>query len=157
MVEIQFFYDKNSLQIMAVYVNVKTGSSVFKDADVYAEVNVEDPPYRVTRDHKVVLDPSGEITGTVASVNPVQPSPTLKEWPNPFHGRVVGGDPAAVKPLHVERDIEGQTRDYWCYVTEDVRDLYAAGRLSVGDVVIVIFVDHDLDKPLATQKVYRSW
>jgi len=77
--KVQFFYRLDTLQIDAVYRDCTTESTVFKDPSVYAEVNVEDPPYEVTRDHKVVLDADGNIVGSEPSPNPVQPTPE----PNP--------------------------------------------------------------------------
>lgn len=79
MVEIQFFYKTDTLQIEAVYGDSTTNSSVFKDTNVYTEINVVDPPYSVTRNHKVILNAEGEVIDTEESANPVQPPP----WVNP--------------------------------------------------------------------------
>ena len=76
MADTQFFYRKDTLQIDAVFRGCKTESARFKDKATYMEVNVADPPYPVTRDHKVVLDPEGNVVGTEPSPNPVQPTPT---------------------------------------------------------------------------------
>lgn len=73
--ETQFFYRKDTLQIDAVYIDTITQSTVFKDPNVYVEVNVTDPPYVVSRDHKVVLDAQGNVSGTHEFTNPVQPTP----------------------------------------------------------------------------------
>jgi len=82
MVEIQFFYRKDTLQIDAVFRDCTTTSTVFKDTNVYAEVNVTDPPYEVTRDHKVILDAEGNVIDTGPSPNPVQPTPTPPVYPS---------------------------------------------------------------------------
>lgn len=71
----QFFYRLDTLQIDAVLRDCKTTSSVFKDPATYMEVNVTDPPYKVTRDRKVVLDAGGTVIGTHEFTNPVQPTP----------------------------------------------------------------------------------
>jgi len=71
--EYQFFYRLDTLQIDAVYRDCKTNSTVFKDTNVYAEVNVVNPPYAVTRNHKVVLDAEGNVIGTEPTPNPAQP------------------------------------------------------------------------------------
>lgn len=81
MVQTQFFYRKDTLQICAVYQDCTTESTVFKDPAKYVEINVVDPPYPVTRDHRVVLDAKGDVAGTEPSVNPVQPKPALPEAP----------------------------------------------------------------------------
>jgi len=71
--EFQFFYRRDNQQIDAVYRDCKSNSAVFKDPATYMEVNVTDPPYEVTRDHKVILDTEGNVIGTEPSPNPVQP------------------------------------------------------------------------------------
>ncbi len=74
---IQYFYRKDTLQIDAVFRDCQTNSAVFKDINIYAEVNVENPKYTVSRNHKVQLDAQGSVIGTLESVNPVQPSPPV--------------------------------------------------------------------------------
>lgn len=64
---------------------------------------------------------------------------------------------SAEKPLKVKRTLAGTDYQIWCYVSESVKNDYIAGTLQIGDVVIVIFVDKDITKPLAQQKVYKSW
>lgn len=77
--KLQFFYRLDTLQIDAVYIDCKTKSKVFKDLDVYVEVNVKDPSYELSRNRKVILDEGGQVVDTEDSVNPVQPTPD----PNP--------------------------------------------------------------------------
>lgn len=81
MVKTQFFYRLDTFQIDAVYRGCKSSSSLFTDGSVYAEVVVEDPPYVVDRDHLVILDAQGRVVDTSPHVNPVQPSPALREVP----------------------------------------------------------------------------
>lgn len=52
-----------------------TNSKKFKDANVYAEVNVVNPSYKITRDHKVILGSNGAVIGTEVNLNPLQPTP----------------------------------------------------------------------------------
>ena len=47
----------------------------FKDINVYAEVNINNPSYKVTRDHKVILGFDGNVIATEVSPNPLQPTP----------------------------------------------------------------------------------
>lgn len=61
-----------------------------------------------------------------------------------------------VKPLTVKRTYEETEYTVDCYVSQDLVDLYPA-YLQVGDYVIVDFIDGDLTKPFASQKVYKSW
>lgn len=157
MVETQFFYRLDTLQIDAVYLDCKSSSSVFKDSSTYVEVNVADPGYKVTRNHKVVLDAEGHVTGTQGSANPVQPEPVVVLLPNPGYGVIIGADLGAEKPLHVRKVYKEKTFEFWCYVTQDIKDAYQAGNLALGDVVSFVFVDHETDKPLAQQKVVKTW
>jgi len=71
--------------------------------------------------------------------------------------KVSGFQPASDKPLVVSRIWKGQERIVSCYVTEQLKDLYLAGTLVVGDFVTVDFIEGDIDKPLAMVKVYKSW
>lgn len=59
--------------------------------------------------------------------------------------------PASEKPLRVTR----RNRLIDCYVTQSVVSLYLAGELNVGDMVVGVFVDGDIDKPLVLDKIYR--
>lgn len=58
---------------------------------------------------------------------------------------------ASEKPLRVTR----RNRLIDCYVTQSVVALYLAGQLNIGDMVVGIFVDGDIDKPLISDKIYR--
>jgi len=82
MVQIQFFYRIDTYQIDALYIDCKSNSTIYKDTNVYVEVNVTDPIYTVSRDHKVILDGEGNVIDTEEFINPTQPTPT----PNPHQG-----------------------------------------------------------------------
>ena len=81
MTEYQFFYRTDTLQIDAVYRGCKTESARFKDKATYIEVNVTDPAYEVSRDHKVVLDDDDNVIWTEVQENPLQPTPARLEVP----------------------------------------------------------------------------
>lgn len=157
MTSYQFFYRLDTLQIDAVFRDCTTGSTVFKDPAIYVEVNVLDPPYEVTRDHKVILDAQGNVVDTEAHANPVRPAPPPEFPPNPGYGIVQEIDVMREKPLRVKKTWEGREYERWCYVTQDLKDAYDAGNLNPGDIVSYIFVDNDYDKPLAQQKVLKTW
>ena len=76
MIETQFFFRKDSLQIDAVYRGCKTQSAKWKDPATYIEVVVQDPKYVVSRNYKVVLDAGGHVLRTTQHQNPAQPSPS---------------------------------------------------------------------------------
>lgn len=87
--------------------------------------------------------------------------PPTKPEPPPegvtYWAQVAGFDAQATKPLQVTRVWQGDTITLWTYVTEQVKDAYLAGNLATGDFVLVVFVDSERDKPIATQKVFKSW
>ena len=76
---------------------------------------------------------------------------------NPTYAIIEEFNASAEKPLKVKRTLAGTEYHIWCYVSEEVKDAYVAGTLQIGDIVIVIFVDRDINKPLVQQKVYKSW
>lgn len=59
--------------------------------------------------------------------------------------------PASEKPLRVTR----RNRLIDCYVTQSVVKLYLAGELNIGDMVIGVFIDGDIAKPLILDKIYK--
>ena len=115
-------------------------------------VRITDPPFEVSRDHKAIIE-DGVLIATEASPNPIQPEPP---GPNPsMHwARVDSFHAGEQKPLRVKRQWQGRKITVDCYVTQNIADMYQAGNLAAGDVVLVIFVEGDLDKPIAIDKVY---
>ena len=80
------------------------------------------------------------------------------EVTNSSHWAVVNAfNVGQAKPLNVTRTWCGHAVELDCYVTQDVVDNYQASSLAIGDYVLVDFVDGDLDKPLAVNKIYKSW
>lgn len=92
-------------------------------------------------------------TETIA-LNPdyTKPEPMYTYW-----AKVKAFDTGAEKPMTVERTIDDTTYTVDVYVTERVKDLYQDGTLVVGDFVLIVFVDGQYSKRIATQKIYKSW
>jgi len=78
---IQFFYRKDTLQIDAVYRGCLSNSTKYVAGDTYEEVIWINPPFDVTRNHKVLLNAEGEVIDTEAHENLTQPTPTPEEVP----------------------------------------------------------------------------
>lgn len=98
--------------------------------------------------------PSSTPTGKLLRPPPGPPSP----FPSCTHWAIVEAiNPALAKPLRARRTWEGHEYTFNCYVATEIVDLWQAGRLGIGDFVIVDFVDEDPDLPLATLKVFKSW
>lgn len=72
-----------------------------------------------------------------------------------YYAKVAGIDASRTdkKYIQVTRTIEGQGLTAWCYVTYSMLQAYQAGDLAIDDYVIIGFVDNDLDKPIAMNKV----
>lgn len=154
---IQFFYRIDTLQIDAVYRDCKTSSPVFLDPSTYVEVNVTDPGYVVDRNHKVVLDAGGAVIGTHEFENPVQPEePKVLEM-SMHAGRITGFDAGVIRPLKARILQDGDTFDVDCFVTQDLVDAFLAGSLAVNDWVLIYFLDMDINRAIAQQKVFKTW
>jgi hypothetical protein len=75
----------------------------------------------------------------------------------PFYATITAMNVGAKKPLEVTRNWKGYTFTFNCYVTQDLRDQYVAGNVTIGDIVVVVFVDGDYQQALATQKIFKTW
>ena len=64
-------------------------------------------------------------------------------------------DPTKVRPAKVKRMWEEREYFYDCFVTETIKDMYAAGNIQIGDFVLVRF--DDMGEQLVTEKIYKSW
>jgi len=64
-------------------------------------------------------------------------------------------DPTKARPARIKRVWEG--RDYYfdCLVTQTVKDEYVAGKIKVGDYLIVHF--DDIGEMVVTAKIFKSW
>lgn len=116
-----------------------------------------DPPYEVTRDHKVVLDIEGNVIGTEPSINSMQPVIVPQLRMSLHEARIISFDTEAVKPVKTKLIQDGNEFDVDCYVTQDLVDAYQAGDLKVGDWVLVYFIDQREDKAIAQQKIFKTW
>lgn len=76
-------------------------------------------------------------------------------------------NPGAVKPATVTRIFlteegfttlwNGKEWQYDCYVTQSVVDEWQEGKIVVGDFVFVEFLEGDVNKPIVTLKIFKSW
>ena len=84
------------------------------------------------------------------------PTPVVSQPPRSTHfARITAFNTTAVKPLSVVRTWSGKDYYYNCYVTQDIVDAYLAGKLRIGDYVLVHFDDSGVE--VATQKIYKTW
>ena len=113
--------------------------------------------YRMTSD---TFDPDwekgDEPHGTMVFTDEPSPPPPSPEPPKSTHyARVTGFTPTAVRPLSVVRTWNGQDFPYDCFVTQDLVDAYIAGKLVIGDWVLIHF--DDCGEQIAMMKIYTTW
>ena len=65
-----------------------------------------------------------------------------------YWAKVKAFEPTAEKPLRVERTYRDKTHTINCYVTTQIRDEHQAGTLTIGDYVLISFIDGNPDKAL---------
>lgn len=71
-----------------------------------------------------------------------------------YWARVAGFMPAEEKPILVRRSFAGTEIQVECYATQTAATLFQQGKLVVGNIVIVAFVDEDLAKAIVLDKVW---
>ncbi|MBI2849766.1 MAG: hypothetical protein HYX80_01830 [Chloroflexi bacterium] len=63
----------------------------------------------------------------------------------------------AVKPATVRRNWQGTDYTLDCYITQHVRDEWVAGRIAIGDYVLVEYLDQDPDRAGVVAKIVKTW
>lgn len=76
--------------------------------------------------------------------------------------KLVDIDPSAVRPATVVRKFLGETYQVKCLVSQSAKDMYLEGTLSIGDYVVVSFIDEIPDSreyniAVIVDKVWESW
>lgn len=71
-------------------------------------------------------------------------------------------NPSLAKPATVTRRFNGVNFDINCFVSQTVVELYQLGKISIGDYVIVSFIDEtpnatEFNVAIVVDKVYESW
>lgn len=86
------------------------------------------------------------------------PAPTVvPEPPHSTHVSIlVGVDAAKARPAKIKRVWNSRDYYYDCFATQTVKDEFVAGKISVGDYVLVHF-DDILGEQVVTAKVFKSW
>jgi hypothetical protein len=64
-------------------------------------------------------------------------------------------DPTKARPARIKRVWEGRAYHYDALVTQTVKDEYVAGKIKVGDYLIVHF--DDMGELVVTAKIFKSW
>ena len=64
-------------------------------------------------------------------------------------------DPTKTRPAKVKRVWEGRNYFYDCFATQTVKDEYVAGKIKIGDYVLVHF--DNTGEQIVMAKVWKSW
>ena len=64
-------------------------------------------------------------------------------------------DPNKARPAKVKRTWQGIDYFYDCLVTQTVKDEFVAGKIKIGDYVLVHM--DDIGEQVVTGKVFKSW
>lgn len=97
-------------------------------------------------------EPYGTMTFTDAPEAP--PAPTEPSYSTHI-SILVAVDPVKARPAKIKRVWEGRDYFYDCFATQTVKDEYVAGKILIGDYVLVHF--DDTDEQIVTAKVFKSW
>lgn len=88
---------------------------------------------------------------------------TAEDLPKSEHiGMLMSVTSANAKPAVIRRRFLGQNYDTNCLVTQSVAELYQAGKIQVGDFVLVSFIEEIPNTEerliaIVTDKIYKSW
>lgn len=74
-----------------------------------------------------------------------------------FFARIDSIHPANEKPLAVKRTFQGTEYTINCYVTRTVKEGLEAGKITVGNIVLVVFVDAKITQATVIAKVIATW
>lgn len=64
-------------------------------------------------------------------------------------------NPTKARPARIKRMWENREYFYDCFVSQTVKDEYEAGKIKVGDYIIVHF--DDIGEQIVMAKVFKSW
>jgi len=67
---------------------------------------------------------------------------------------IVAGFQAGDKPIRITRNWQGYDLEFNCYTSQQAFESYQSSDLSIGDHVLVVFVDGEKDKAIVIDKVY---
>ncbi len=84
----------------------------------------------------------------------------LPKFVPPVHGCwaiLEGVNVTAVKPATVRRTWQSTDYVFDCYITQHVRDEWLAGRIAIGDYVLVEYLGLDPNKAGVIAKVVKTW
>lgn len=97
-----------------------------------------------------VRDPLQEEIDSLSQLGPELEPPV-----STYSASIEAIDPSKVRPVSVKRMWRNKAYHYDCFVTETVKDQYLAGKIAVGDYVLVHY--DDMGEQVVVAKIFKSW
>ena len=92
-----------------------------------------------------------EFNDYLASLPVIEPEP-----PRSTHISTIDAiDTAKPRPVRIKRTWGGRDYFYDCFATQTVKDEFVAGKIAIGDYVLVHF--DAIGEQIVTAKVFKSW
>lgn len=86
----------------------------------------------------------------------IKPPPAITKPSLSTHiATLVAVDPTKARPARIKRVWEGRNYFYDCFATQTVKDEFVAGKIAIGNYVLVHF--DDIGEQIVTAKVWKSW
>jgi len=88
---------------------------------------------------------------------------TADDLPKSEHiGKLTAVDISRARPATVTRKFHHKTYDEQCLVTENIKNLWQAGKLSIGDYVLLSYIEEipgtqEREIVIVTDKIYKTW
>ena len=77
-------------------------------------------------------------------------------WPRSVHqATLLAVDINSATPAKVRRTYNGKSFDYWCAVTQGVKDEAVAGKIKLGDTLLALFGEDGMENVIVIAKVFR--
>ena len=133
--------------------------AVIRNTDGYVENIIEieaDSTWQIPEGFSLIDAGDGSPGDTWDGTKFVKPEPVIPEPPRSTHISTIDAiDPAKARPVRIKRVWEGRDYFYDCFATQTVKGEYVAGKIAIGDYVIVHF--DDIGEQIVTAKVFKSW
>ena len=101
---------------------------------------------------RLLVEPSDHFEVWRAVTDELGEPPLCTHW-----ARVGSFDIGQEKPIRVTRVWDEKEYSVNCFVTEAVKDQYLSGDISIGDYVLVEFLEDRADRAVVFAKVLETW
>ena len=146
---LEIFYEAATKVVTAWRSEGKQGIRPVRDGEAKVMLDILPPSNEGASVRDYLYD---ETTMTLK----LRPDFTPPDPPHSSHISVLTAvDAAKARPARVKRVWEGRDYFYDCFATQTVKDEFVAGKIAIGDYVIVHF--DDIGEQLVTAKVWKSW